>query len=50
MSRPHVDVPFHSDPRIGVVQHVFEGDDLTTAVAFRAELDAATFDERALAR
>ena len=50
VSRPHVDVPFHSDTRVGVVSHAFADDSLGTAEAFRAELDAATFDERALAR
>ena len=50
VSRPHVDVPFHSDPRIGVALRAFGDDALTTTEAFRAELDSATFDERALAR
>lgn len=45
---PHVDVPFHSDTRIGVVAHVFEEDALHTIEAFRAELASATFDERRL--
>ena len=44
----HVDVPFHTDARIGVVPHVFAEDALRTVDAFRAELDSATFDERRL--
>jgi hypothetical protein len=48
LSRPHVDVPFHSDPRVGVVAHPFEDGALPTSEAFRAELDAASFDQRAL--
>jgi hypothetical protein len=47
---PHVDVPFHSDARVGVVPHPFDDDRLSTPEAFRAELDAASFDERQLAR
>lgn len=45
---PHVDVPFHSDARIGVVERVFEADALRTTEAFRAELASATFDEKRL--
>jgi hypothetical protein len=44
----HVDVPFHTDARIGVVPHVFAEDALRTVDAFRAELDSATFDETRL--
>jgi hypothetical protein len=45
---PHVDVPFHSDARVGVVAHVFENDALRTVEEFRAELGSATFDEKRL--
>lgn len=45
---PHIDVPFHSDAQIGVVPHPFDDDALTSAEAFRAELEAATFDEKRL--
>lgn len=45
---PHLDVPFHSDARIGVVTHVFQDDALPSAEAFRGELGRATFDERRL--
>jgi len=45
---PHVDVPFHSDVRVGVLAHVFTEDELRTISEFRAELGAATFDEKRL--
>ena len=48
VSRPHVDVPFHNDREIGVVDHVFDGDAARTADAFAAELDSARFDARRL--
>ena len=44
----HVDVPFHSDSRVGVAPHVFSEVELMTIDAFRAELDSATFDEKRL--
>ena len=48
VSHAHVDVPFHNDARVGVVEHVF-GDDATRAIAeFRAELYSARFDARRL--
>src|ERR671910_1626872 len=44
VSHAHVDVPFHNDAHVGVVEHVF-GDDATRAIAeFRAELYSARFD------
>jgi len=48
VTRPHVDVPFHSDVSVGVVPHVFEADALRTLEQFRAELGSATFDEKRL--
>jgi hypothetical protein len=48
VSRSHVDVPFHSDARIGVVERVFETDAMRTVDAFRAELASASFDEKRL--
>jgi hypothetical protein len=48
VTSPHVDVPFHSDRRIGVVAHVFEDDALHTLDVFQAELHSATFDEKRL--
>jgi hypothetical protein len=44
----HVDVPFHNDRSIGVVQHVFAPDAGTLVERFRAELDSAAFDARRL--
>lgn len=48
VSSPHVDVPFHNDARIGVVDHVFGRDALATLEEFRSELYSASFDERRL--
>ncbi|MGE5273325.1 MAG: hypothetical protein ACM3QU_06070 [Verrucomicrobiota bacterium] len=48
VSQAHVDVPFHNDAAIGVVEHVFAGDALGTIQAFRAALYSAGFDERRL--
>jgi hypothetical protein len=49
VSHEHVDVPFHNDREVGVVEHVF-ADDLRTALdEFRAELWSSTFDARRLA-
>ena len=48
VSAEHVDLPFHNDRQVGVVEHVFP-DDLHTAVEeFRAELWSASFDARRL--
>jgi hypothetical protein len=49
VSRDHVDVPFHNDREIGVVEHVFHTDALATIDEFRAELWSASFDSRRLA-
>ena len=46
VSHEHVDVPFHNDREIGVVEHVFSGDLETTVEEFRAELWSASFDAR----
>jgi len=48
VTRSHIDVPFHSDARVGVVPRVFEEEALPTIDAFRASLDAVSFDERRL--
>jgi len=48
VTRPHVDVPFHSDASVGVVAHVFPDDALRTIDEFRAELGSASFDEKRL--
>jgi hypothetical protein len=48
VSQPHVDLPFHNDPEIGVVEHMFGEDTPTTLEEFRAELWSASFDARRL--
>lgn len=48
VSRPHVDLPFSNDARIGVVDHVFPEDALRSLEEFRAELHSSRFDERRL--
>jgi hypothetical protein len=49
VSEPHVDVPFHNDPQIGVVAHVFEADAARAADEFTGELYSGRFDTRRLA-
>jgi hypothetical protein len=48
VSHAHVDVPFHNDAAIGVVEHVFADDALRTIAGFRSELYSAGFDDRRL--
>jgi hypothetical protein len=48
VSHEHVDLPFHNDTEIGVVEHVFSDDVAGTVEAFRAELYSASFDTRRL--
>ena len=48
VSSDHVDLPFHNDPAVGVVEHVFASDALASVEEFRAELDSARFDARRL--
>lgn len=48
VSSDHVDLPFHNDPAVGVVEHVFAPDALASVEEFRAELDSARFDARRL--
>jgi len=48
VSEPHVDLPFHNDREVGVVEHVFPGDALRTIEEFGAELWSAGFDVRRL--
>jgi hypothetical protein len=48
VTHEHVDVPFHNDREVGVVEHVF-ADDVQTAVdEFRDELWSSRFDARRL--
>jgi hypothetical protein len=49
VSPEHVDLPFHNDREVGVVEHVFPEDAERAVEAFRAELDGAAFDARRLA-
>ena len=49
VSKDHLDVPFHNDPQIGVVEHVFDADAGRAIEEFKAELDSAQFDSRRLA-
>jgi antitoxin component of MazEF toxin-antitoxin module len=49
VSHEHVDVPFHNDREIAVVEHVFDEDARATLEEFRAELWSARFDARRLA-
>jgi hypothetical protein len=48
VSHSHVDLPFHNDREIGVVEHVFPDDALGTLESFRAELYSSSFDARRL--
>jgi hypothetical protein len=48
VSHEHVDLPFHNDDAIGVVEHVFAEDAIRAVEAFRAELASADFDARRL--
>jgi hypothetical protein len=48
VSHEHVDLPFHNDREIGVVEHVFAEDALSTLEGFRTELYSAAFDARRL--
>jgi hypothetical protein len=49
VSREHLDVPFHNDREIGVVPHLFAGDEAATIDSFRTELYSVGFDARRLA-
>jgi hypothetical protein len=48
VSAEHVDVPFHNDVAVGVVEHVFREDALNTIEEFESELYSASFDARRL--
>jgi hypothetical protein len=48
VSALHVDMPFHNDPEIGVVEHVFAADAERTVEEFAEELHSAHFDARRL--
>ena len=48
VSHEHVDLPFHNDAKVGVVEHVFNDDVVGAIEEFRAELYSASFDTRRL--
>ncbi len=48
VSHEHVDLPFHNDASVGVVEHVFGADAQRMVEEFRAELHSETFDVRRL--
>jgi hypothetical protein len=48
VSQPHIDLPFHNDPHVGVVEHVFAGDTHLTIEEFTSELYSSSFDVRRL--
>lgn len=48
VSPDHVDIPFHHDAEVGVVEHVFSDDALRTLEEFRADLWSNAFDARRL--
>jgi len=48
VSPDHVDVPFHNDAAVGVVEHVFREDALSTVEEFHSELYSSSFDARRL--
>jgi hypothetical protein len=48
VSQEHVDLPFHNDSHVGVVEHVFVEDAVSTLDEFRADLYSSRFDVRRL--
>jgi hypothetical protein len=48
VSPEHVDLPFHNDAEVGVVEHVFTADAEGLVEAFLEELYSASFDARRL--
>jgi hypothetical protein len=48
VSVPHVDVPFHNDAEVGVLECVLRVDGEDIVSEFRAELDSSRFDTRRL--
>lgn len=48
VTHEHVDLPFHNDAEIGIVQHVFTSDTTQTLDEFRARLYSYDFDARRL--
>jgi hypothetical protein len=48
VSAAHVDLPFHNDAEIGVVEHVFPADAERAVEEFASELYSTRFDVRRL--
>jgi hypothetical protein len=48
VSHQHLDVPFHNDQHVGVVDHVFAADAVRAVEEFTAELYSSRFDARRL--
>ena len=48
VTHEHVDLPFHNDAEIGVVQHIFTSDTTQTLDEFRTRLFSSDFDARRL--
>ncbi|HEY7206800.1 MAG TPA: hypothetical protein VH416_01055 [Gaiellaceae bacterium] len=48
VSHEHVDLPFHNDREVGVLEQLFAEDVLQTLEEFRSELYSAVFDARRL--
>jgi hypothetical protein len=46
VSHEHVDLPWHNDAEVGVVEHVFAEDIAPSVAEFQAELHSARFDSR----
>jgi hypothetical protein len=46
VSHEHVDVPWHNDAEVGVVEHVFTDDIAQIVAEFREELESSRFDGR----
>jgi hypothetical protein len=49
VSTEHVDLPFHNDREVGIVDHLFEADAERILEQFHAELHSSSFDARRLA-
>jgi hypothetical protein len=49
VTHEHLDVPFHNDAHVGVVDHVFAADAVRAVEEFTAELYSSRFDARRLA-
>ena len=48
VSQAHIDLPFHNDVHVGVVDHVFAADAERALEEFRSELYGGSFDSRRL--